>query len=37
VLGEELPFRGFLLPRMRGAFGRTDWIVNGVLSGRRPP
>jgi membrane protease YdiL (CAAX protease family) len=33
VLGEELLFRGWLLPRMRGAFGRADWIVNGVLFG----
>lgn len=31
VLGEELLFRGFLLPRMNGAFGRRDWLVNGVL------
>jgi membrane protease YdiL (CAAX protease family) len=31
VLGEELLFRGVLLPRMRGAFGRGDWVVNGVL------
>jgi membrane protease YdiL (CAAX protease family) len=31
VLGEELLFRGFLLPRMNGAFGRTDWVANGVL------
>jgi membrane protease YdiL (CAAX protease family) len=31
VLGEELLFRGFLLPRMNGAFGRADWLVNGVL------
>jgi uncharacterized protein len=31
VLGEELVFRGFLLPRMNGAFGRADWVVNGVL------
>jgi membrane protease YdiL (CAAX protease family) len=31
VLGEELLFRGFLLPRMNGAFGRGDWVVNGVL------
>jgi membrane protease YdiL (CAAX protease family) len=30
VLGEELLFRGLLLPRM-GRFGRADWIVNGVL------
>jgi membrane protease YdiL (CAAX protease family) len=33
VLGEELLFRGLLLPRMRGAFGRLDWVVNGVLFG----
>jgi membrane protease YdiL (CAAX protease family) len=33
VLGEELLFRGLLLPRMRGAFGRGDWIINGVLFG----
>lgn len=31
LLGEELIFRGVLLPRMRGAFGRWDWVVNGVL------
>jgi membrane protease YdiL (CAAX protease family) len=31
VLGEELLFRGFLLPRMNGAFGRLDWLANGVL------
>jgi membrane protease YdiL (CAAX protease family) len=31
VLGEELLFRGFLLPRMRGRFGRADWLANGVL------
>jgi membrane protease YdiL (CAAX protease family) len=33
VLGEELLFRGLLLPRMHGAFGRWDWLVNGVLFG----
>lgn len=33
VLGEELLFRGLLLPRMKGAFGRWDWVVNGVLFG----
>ncbi|TCO59745.1 CPBP family intramembrane glutamic endopeptidase [Actinocrispum wychmicini] len=33
VLGEELLFRGLLLPRMRGAFGRADWIVNSVIFG----
>ena len=31
VLGEELLFRGLLLPRMRGVFGRGDWLANGVL------
>jgi len=30
ALGEELLFRGLLLPRM-GAFGRADWLVNGAL------
>ena len=33
VIGEELLFRGLLLPRMNGAFGRADWVVNGVLFG----
>jgi uncharacterized protein len=32
-LGEELLFRGLLLPRMRRAFGRADWVANGVLFG----
>ena len=31
VLGEELLFRGLLLPRMTRAFGRADWLINGVL------
>jgi uncharacterized protein len=31
VLGEELLFRGVLLPRMQGAFGRFDWVANGFL------
>jgi membrane protease YdiL (CAAX protease family) len=31
ALGEELLFRGFLLPRMNGAFGRGDWVANGIL------
>jgi membrane protease YdiL (CAAX protease family) len=31
VLGEELLFRGLLLPRMNGAFGERDWVANGVL------
>jgi membrane protease YdiL (CAAX protease family) len=33
VLGEELLFRGFLLPRMRAACGEADWLVNGLLTG----
>jgi membrane protease YdiL (CAAX protease family) len=31
VLGEELLFRGVLLPRMNRVFGRGDWAANGVL------
>jgi uncharacterized protein len=31
VLGEELLFRGLLLPRMKRTFGRGDWAANGVL------
>jgi membrane protease YdiL (CAAX protease family) len=31
VLGQELLFRGLLLPRMQGTFGRWDWAANGVL------
>ena len=33
ILGEELLFRGILLPRMRGVFGKGDWLANGVLFG----
>ena len=33
ALGEELLFRGLLLPRMQGVFGRRDWVANGVLFG----
>lgn len=32
-LGEEFLFRGVLLPRMNGVFGKWDWIANGVLFG----
>jgi membrane protease YdiL (CAAX protease family) len=28
---EELVFRGLLLPRMRGVFGRGDVVANGAL------
>jgi len=30
-LGEEFLFRGVLLPKMRGVFGKWDWVTNGVL------
>jgi membrane protease YdiL (CAAX protease family) len=32
-LGEELLFRGLLLPRMHGVFGQWDWLANGILFG----
>lgn len=32
-LGEELLFRGVLLPRMAGVFGRWSWAANGLLFG----
>lgn len=32
-LGEEFLFRGILLPKMQGAFGKFDWVANGVLFG----
>jgi uncharacterized protein len=31
VVGEELLFRGYLLPRMQGVFGRRAWLANGAL------
>jgi membrane protease YdiL (CAAX protease family) len=31
-LGEEILFRGVLLPKMEGVFGKWDWVANGVLS-----
>lgn len=30
-LGEEFLFRGVLLPKMEGVFGKRDWVANGVL------
>lgn len=30
-LGEEFIFRGVLLPKMAGIFGRWDWVANGIL------
>jgi membrane protease YdiL (CAAX protease family) len=32
-LGEEFLFRGILLPKMSGVFGRWDWVANTVLFG----
>jgi membrane protease YdiL (CAAX protease family) len=32
-LGEELIFRGVLLPKMEGVFGKWDWVANGVIFG----
>jgi uncharacterized protein len=31
ILGEEFLFRGVLLPRMEGVFGRGSWVANNVL------
>lgn len=31
MLGEEFLFRGVLLPKMEGVFGRWSWVANGVL------
>ncbi len=31
VLGEELLFRGVLLPKMKGVFGKWDWIANAMI------
>ena len=33
ILGEEGIFRGVLLPKMNGVFGKWDWVANGVLFG----
>lgn len=33
LLGEELLFRGVLLPKMNGVFGRWDWVANTLLFG----
>ena len=30
-LGEEFLFRGVLLPKMAGVFGKWDWVANGIL------
>jgi membrane protease YdiL (CAAX protease family) len=31
ILGEEFLFRGVLLPKMEGVFGRWSWAASGVL------
>jgi CAAX protease family protein len=33
ILGEEFLFRGVLLPKMEGAFGRWSWAANGAMHG----
>jgi membrane protease YdiL (CAAX protease family) len=33
IVAEELLFRGVLLPRMEGVFGRGSWVANGILFG----
>jgi hypothetical protein len=32
-LGEEFLFRGVLLPKMEGVFGRWSWVANSILFG----
>lgn len=32
-LGEEFFYRGVLLPKMNGVFGKWDWFANGILFG----
>jgi uncharacterized protein len=33
ILGEEFLFRGVLLPKMEGVFGRGSWVANSILFG----
>ncbi|MCF1713265.1 CPBP family intramembrane metalloprotease [Flavihumibacter sp. RY-1] len=33
LLGEEMIYRGILLPKMQGVFGKWDWFFNGILFG----
>jgi hypothetical protein len=33
LLGEAFLWHGILLPKMRGVFGKYDWVVNAVLFG----
>ena len=31
IVGEELYYRGMLLPKMQGVFGKWTWLANGIL------
>jgi membrane protease YdiL (CAAX protease family) len=31
IFGEEIYYRGYLLPRMKGVFGSWGWVANGTL------
>ena len=31
IFGEELYYRGYLMPKMRKVFGGWDWVANGIL------
>jgi uncharacterized protein len=31
IIGEELYYRSMLLPKLRGVFGKWDWVANGLL------
>jgi hypothetical protein len=33
LLGEAVLWHGVLLPKMRGVFGKYDWVANAVLFG----
>jgi membrane protease YdiL (CAAX protease family) len=33
ILGEEFFWRGVMLPKMKGVFGKWDWVANGVIGG----
>jgi uncharacterized protein len=33
MLGEEFLFRGVMLPKMEGVFGKWSWVANGLLFG----
>ena len=33
IVGEELWWRGFIQPRQEPVFGRTTWLIQGLLHG----